>query len=170
MNNGEAVELMVEAGKYTYRQVGGRQEVFRYGETWRDVTGDKFIGAMADEILHLRAAVVSVFDHDYPPYFRQGYPVHELEDLTTAEQCNGMVAEIESLRTYNLVLNRRPAIPGKFEMGDTVRKIKGSQWSGKIVGTYSTEFTPEGYVVESSTARGAVHTFPADELEHCPAR
>lgn len=33
----------------------------------------------------------------------------------------------------------------KFQLGDKVRKIKGSQWHGIIVGTYSTELTPEGY-------------------------
>lgn len=53
----------------------------------------------------------------------------------------------------------------KFELGDTVRKIKGSQWNGKIVGFYSTELTPEGYAVESSTERGSVQIYPAAALE-----
>lgn len=39
--------------------------------------------------------------------------------------------------------------PQKFQLGDTVRKTKGSQWHGKVVGTYSTTLTPEGYAVES---------------------
>lgn len=53
----------------------------------------------------------------------------------------------------------------KFIVGDTVRKIKGSQWEGKIVGTYSTELTPEGYCVESSTHKGSVQIYPANALE-----
>lgn len=53
----------------------------------------------------------------------------------------------------------------KFVLGDTVRKIKGSQWNGKIVGFYSTELTPEGYAVESSTERGSVQIYPAAALE-----
>ena len=56
------------------------------------------------------------------------------------------------------------AIP-KFQLGDTVRKTKGSQWHGKIVGTYSTSLTPEGYAVESSTERGSVQIYPAAALE-----
>lgn len=53
----------------------------------------------------------------------------------------------------------------KFAIGDTVRKTKGSQWHGKIVGTYSTTLTPEGYAVESSTEKGSVQIYPAAALE-----
>lgn len=53
----------------------------------------------------------------------------------------------------------------KFQLGDTVKKIKGSQWHGKIVGTYSTTLTPEGYAVESSTEKGSVQIYPAAALE-----
>ena len=56
------------------------------------------------------------------------------------------------------------AIP-KFQLGDTVRKTKGSQWHGTVVGTYSTSLTPEGYAVESSTERGSVQIYPAAALE-----
>ena len=53
----------------------------------------------------------------------------------------------------------------KFKRGDNVRKIKGSQWSGKVVGEYSTELTPEGYAVESSSEKGSVQIYPAAALE-----
>lgn len=53
----------------------------------------------------------------------------------------------------------------KFQIGDSVRKIKGSSWSGKVVGTYSTALTPEGYAVESSTEKGSVQIYPAAALE-----
>ena len=56
------------------------------------------------------------------------------------------------------------AIP-KFQLGDTVRKTKGSQWHGTVVGTYSTTLTPEGYAVESSTEKGSVQIYPAAALE-----
>lgn len=55
--------------------------------------------------------------------------------------------------------------PPKFQIGDLVRKTKGSQWSGTVVGTYSTELTPEGYAVESSTEKGSVQIYPAAALE-----
>lgn len=53
----------------------------------------------------------------------------------------------------------------KFTRGDTVRKVKGSQWHGTVVGTYSTALTPEGYAVESATERGSVQIYPAAALE-----
>ena len=59
----------------------------------------------------------------------------------------------------------RPTPKPKFAIGDTVRKTKGSQWHGKIVGTYSTALTPEGYAVESSTEIGSVQIYPAAALE-----
>lgn len=53
----------------------------------------------------------------------------------------------------------------KFKLGDSVRKTKGSQWKGKVVGEYSTALTPEGYAVESSTELGSVQIYPASALE-----
>ena len=53
----------------------------------------------------------------------------------------------------------------KFQLGDTVRKTKGSQWHGTVVGTYSTTLTPEGYAVESATEAGSVQIYPASALE-----
>lgn len=53
----------------------------------------------------------------------------------------------------------------KFKLGDHVRKIKGSQWKGRVVGTYSTSLTPEGYAVESDTEKGSVQIYPAAALE-----
>ena len=52
-----------------------------------------------------------------------------------------------------------------FKIGDHVRKTRGSQWQGVIVGTYSTALTPVGYAVESSTERGSVQIYPAAALE-----
>lgn len=53
----------------------------------------------------------------------------------------------------------------QFEIGDTVRKLRGSQWHGTIVGTYSTDLTPKGYAVESATEKGSVQIYPASALE-----
>lgn len=53
----------------------------------------------------------------------------------------------------------------KFNIGDPVRKTKGSEWVGIVVGTYSTTLTPEGYCVESSVHRGSVQIYPASALE-----
>jgi len=53
----------------------------------------------------------------------------------------------------------------KFQRGDLVRKTKGAQWQGLVVGEYSTSLTPEGYAVESSTEKGSVQIYPAAALE-----
>lgn len=52
-----------------------------------------------------------------------------------------------------------------FQLGDHVRKTKGSQWKGRVVGTYSTSLTPEGYAVESDTEKGSVQIYPVGALE-----
>ena len=52
-----------------------------------------------------------------------------------------------------------------FKMGDFVRKKSGSRWQGRIVGTYSTTLTPEGYAVESETEIGSVQIYPVKTLE-----
>ncbi len=54
---------------------------------------------------------------------------------------------------------------GKFAMHQRVRKTSGSEWQGRICGTYSTELTPEGYAVESEAHAGSVQIYPAKALE-----
>jgi|GEM_PF-1198208 len=54
---------------------------------------------------------------------------------------------------------------GKFAIGDRVRKTSGSEWQGRICGTYSTALTPEGYAVESEAHAGSVQIYPAKALE-----
>lgn len=53
----------------------------------------------------------------------------------------------------------------KFKRGDLVRKLKGSEWVGIVVGEYSTELTPEGYCIESLAHKGSVQIYPASALE-----
>lgn len=65
---------------------------------------------------------------------------------------------------YNPDGSPSPCAP-KFKRGDRVRKTKGSQWHGTVVGEYSTELTPEGYAVESATEKGSVQIYPAAALE-----
>jgi hypothetical protein len=67
------------------------------------------------EVERLRGLVVSRFDQDGPPTFRQGAPEHELEDPVTAEQCAWFVTEISRLRAEVERLNR---ILGRIVAGD----------------------------------------------------
>lgn len=58
---------------------------------------------------------------------------------------------------------------GKFRLGDLVTKIKGSSWTGKVVGFYSTSLTPVGYAVESINEPGSVQIYPESALQPLPA-
>lgn len=51
-----------------------------------------------------------------------------------------------------------------FALGDRVTKIKGSSWTGRVVGFYSTALTPEGYAVESENEPGTVQIYPRAAL------
>lgn len=52
----------------------------------------------------------------------------------------------------------------KFTLGQRVTKIKGSKWTGRVVGFYSTSLTPIGYAVESETETGSVQIYPEAAL------
>ena len=54
--------------------------------------------------------------------------------------------------------------PCAFRLGDLVKKVSGSAWEGRIVGTYITALTPEGYAVESASHPGSVQIYPAKAL------
>ena len=53
---------------------------------------------LAARVIELEQQVVSRFDEDRLPTFRQGHPNHELESAVTAEECTWMVKEIDTLR------------------------------------------------------------------------
>ena len=57
-------------------------------------------------------------------------------------------------------------IGSKFHFGQFVRKHKGSQWHGRVVGFYSTSLTPHGYNVESYCEEGSVQIYPEAALEN----
>lgn len=52
----------------------------------------------------------------------------------------------------------------EWHMGQKVTKVSGSNWTGNIVGFYSTDLTPVGYAVESDTEKGSVQIYPAKAL------
>ncbi len=58
--------------------------------------------------------------------------------------------------------------PRKFQLGDRVTKTKGSSWTGKVVGFYSTALTPVGYAVESENEPGSVQIYPEAALSVKP--
>ena len=86
--------------------------------------------------------------------------------------CNGEYARslLESGATETPLYAAPPSadvgelVGRKYRMGDRVTKIKGSSWTGLVVGFYSTSLTPIGYAVESENEPGSVQIYPESAL------
>lgn len=54
------IKISLDGGKYTYLNSMGKQSALRYNEPWRDLTGDKFVLAMACKIETLQRKGVNL--------------------------------------------------------------------------------------------------------------
>lgn len=108
----------------------------------------------------LREAVArAICERLFGPYERNGSPssISEQSDLSAA-------AALAAIREAGFAIMP----PMRFQIGQRVRKIKGSSWQGRVRGFYGTELTPEGYAVESEHEPGSVQVYPASALEAVP--
>lgn len=82
------------------------------------------------------------------------------------DSCDDWEAYAQELEVEILQKNRASQWQhsGKFQLNDRVTKIKGSSWTGRVVGFYSTKLTPVGYVVESELEKGSVQIYPEAAL------
>lgn len=112
-------------------------------------------GAPADRVREALAGLLAIVDDSrgVAGYHLDG-AIADWDEFPEVESARAMLAAAPDL-----------ASTGKFPIGSRVRKIKGSRWQGRVVGTYSTELTPEGYAVESETEHGSVQIYPAHALE-----
>ena len=127
----------------------------------------------ADHIPAGKMVAPAVQDEQYPPCDFCGvipdhHPWHGCGmfkgvDSPHIHACNDCRHLLPS-RTAQTEHQPAPNAP-TFHLGDHVRKTKGSQWKGRVVGTYSTSLTPEGYAVESDTEKGSVQIYPVGALE-----
>lgn len=53
----------------------------------------------------------------------------------------------------------------RWQLGDKVRKKRGSSWRGTVCGFYTTPHTPVGYCVDSAFEPGSVQVWPEAALE-----
>ena len=51
-----------------------------------------------------------------------------------------------------------------FKLGDRVTKLRGSSWTGRVVGFYGTALTKVGYAIESENEPGSVQIYPESAL------
>lgn len=54
------ITISLDGGKYTYLNTMGKQSALRYNEPWKDLTGDKFVFAMACKIETLQRKGVNL--------------------------------------------------------------------------------------------------------------
>jgi len=77
-------------------------------------------------------------------------------------RANSVIAALRA-RGYTIIHrdeNQGPTLERKFALGERVTKIKGSSWTGRVVGIYSTDLTPVGYCIESENEPGSVQIYP----------
>jgi dihydrofolate reductase (trimethoprim resistance protein) len=70
-------------------------------------------------------------------------------------------------RAYRYALSRKSRFDDvmlEFPYGTLVHKIKGAEWTGHVVGYYSTTLNPKGVAVESKSHPGSVQIYPASAL------
>ena len=96
---------------------------------------------------------------------------HELGQWNAAMKSSCSVTDLLAISTrmaallHELIDASYNAPPGaKWRLGDTVQKVRGSKWRGKVAGFYSTEATPIGYSVESAFEPGSVQVWPEAAL------
>lgn len=105
-----------------------------------------------------QCAIVAECAFDDRPRDRVGHHSHmDWEDGFR----DGTRASATAIRT----LSAEPAHSGrKYKLGDRLTKTKGSKWTGRVVGFYSTNLTPIGYAIESETETGSVQIYPEAAL------
>lgn len=56
----------------------------------------------------------------------------------------------------------------EMPLGTRVRKVRGSEWQGRVVGYYTTDLTDYGIAVESEVHKGSVQIYPIAAMEIVP--
>jgi hypothetical protein len=83
---------------------------------------------------------------------------------------DGYEAMADRVHAAEAALAVMPPVPAglvatRWQLGDKVRKKRGSSWRGTVCGFYSTPHTPQGYCVDSAFEPGSVQVWPEAALE-----
>lgn len=84
-------------------------------------TDADFIRQYQRETEALRGQIVSSWDMDEIPTFRQGAPIHEMEGLVTAEEVTGYVRRITEQREQIAELERQLAESRDFAVSEAAK-------------------------------------------------
>ena len=142
------LQIALEAAERTLAEQAGGVK----GE-WHRADGDN----------ELRAYIVHAPEDDY---YGTGPDRLQFHPLAQHDMDNGYRQTSLFTRPSEQAVTDEPA--RKFSLGDRVTKTKGSSWTGRVVGFYSTALNPVGYCVESETETGSVQIYPETALELKP--
>ena len=111
-----------------------------------------------DKCLKHKAAVVG----DWEAEFR----LKRHKDYSSMINFDDIIdSEINFIKTLLAAQRAKVCKDFTYSLGQKLRKKSGSEWSGTVVGFYSTELTPEGYAIESDKHKGTVQIYPLAALE-----
>lgn len=126
--------------------------------------------------------------HDYTDVAKQLESLDEAKEAAAADcvkRCTAYLAALgerepvasadeDELLTIAYMQGAHDAVKGggkfKYPLKSRVTKTKGSSWTGRVVGFYSTTLTPIGYAVESENEPGSVQIYPEAALDAAGGR
>lgn len=117
-----------------------------------------------------RQWLITAFDHDKQAdrdFALKDFgvqPAGEVEPVATGDPLDSMDERVSAYLAATPPDASAIRKAHKFQLGDRVTKVKGSKWTGRVVGFYSTALTPVGYAVESETETGSVQIYPEAAL------
>ncbi len=137
------MRVSVEDGKYTYVITETNAHVLRYGELWRDATGDKFTYCMAAEIESLREQVEKL-TKERDTEIARNRPLQSLVKsqeeiksflLKKSEENKEAVKQLDSERHANALLTEELA--ALAEQNEKQRAFLEFAWKGIPMNEYS---------------------------------
>ena len=85
------------------------------------------------------------------------------------DRLNALASSLAALQSPTDREGDRLFADHQWPLGTRVTKVKGSAWTGKVVGFYSTDLNRVGYAVESETETGSVQIYPVVALKRIDA-
>lgn len=98
------------------------------------------------------------------PIAAMAWPTEYRSEDETSANAAFITALWNEYRAGRLVQIDREEPARKFILGQRVTKTKGSKWTGRVVGFYSTDYTPVGYCIESENEPGSVQIYPENAI------
>jgi dihydrofolate reductase (trimethoprim resistance protein) len=161
----------------TQRMRTSRQQLIEEPATLADRTAN---GAGADaeparELALVEAAILETLEECETYFENRSGADHDETGFVPNEEMRILVSVRDAIRALSAPDHADASkvegdeVERKFQLGDRVTKNKGSSWTGRVVGFYSTELTPTGYAVESETEIGSVQIYPEAALCFAPS-